>query len=71
MVMYQQMHKHKYVSTYRFIKDGHINYAVGRVIYGILYLVFVSREELPKYVLRYNKEPTWKIIYEHEEEVIL
>lgn len=71
MARYEQMHKHKYVSTYRFIKDGHINYAVGRVIYGILHLVFVSREELPKYVSRYNKEPTWKIIYEHEEEVIL
>lgn len=71
MTMYQQMHKHKYVSTYRFIKDGHINYAVGRVVYDILHLVFVIREELPKYVSRYNNESTWKIIYEEDEEVIL
>lgn len=46
MTVYQQMHKHKYVSTYRFIKDGHINYAVGRNIYGTLHLVFATREEL-------------------------
>ena len=71
MTVYQKLHEHKYVNTYRFIKDGQMNYAVGRVIYNILYLVYVSREELPKYVARYDNEPTWKILYEHEEEVIL
>lgn len=71
MTMYQQMHKHKYVSTYRFIKDGHINYAVGRVIYGTLYLVFVSREELPKYVQRYDGETRSLIMFEVDETIMV
>lgn len=71
MTMYQQMHKHKYVSTYRFIKDGHINYAVGRNIYGILYLVFVTREKLPKYILRYDTEIRYLIMSEVDETIMI
>lgn len=71
MTIYQQMHKHKYVSTYRFVKDGHINYAVGRNIYGTLHLVFVTREELPKYIRRYNTETRYLIMFEGDEVVIV
>lgn len=71
MTMYQQIHKHKYVSVYSFFKDGHLNYAVGRNIYGTLHLVFVSREELPRYIRRYNTETRYLIMFEMDEAIIV
>ena len=71
MTTYQQIHKHKYVSVYGFYEGGHRKYAVGRNIYGILHLVFVTREELPKYVKRYDTETRYLIMFEGDETVMV
>ena len=71
MTMYQQIHKHKYVSVYSFYVGGQRNYAVGRNIYGTLHLVFVTREELPKYVKRYDTETRYLIMFESDETIMV
>ena len=71
MTVYQQIHKHKYVSVYSFYRGGRRGYAVGRNIYGTLHLVFVTREELPKYVKRYDTETRYLIMFEGDETVMV
>lgn len=71
MTIYKGLHRHKYVSVYGFYAGGHRNYAVGRVIYNTLHLVFVSREELSKYIRRYNTETRYLIMFESDETILI
>ena len=58
MTVYQRLSKHGNFSTYRFLEDSRLHYAVGLIHENLLLLRYVDRKYMSILADQYNKEIT-------------